>query len=132
MEDHHRILYIEDNPANAKLLAKIVERFKPLELEIAAEPLVGIYQARTKVPDLILLDINLPDMDGFEVLKVLKRDPATCDIPVVALSANALASDIDRGYRSGFSGYLTKPIEVGQLVRVFNRVLGECELEWDD
>ncbi|WP_027329439.1 PAS domain-containing protein [Marinimicrobium agarilyticum] len=132
VEDHHRILYIEDNPANAKLLAKIVERFKPLELDIAAEPMLGIYQARTQLPDLILLDINLPDMDGFEVLKVLKRDPATCDIPVVALSANALASDIDRGYRSGFSGYLTKPIEVGQLVRVFNRVLGECELEWDD
>ncbi|WP_347330587.1 PAS domain-containing protein [Marinimicrobium locisalis] len=132
VEGSPNVLYIEDNPANARLLTKIVERFRPVKLHTVAEPLVGIYQARTEVPDLILLDINLPDMDGFEVLKVLKRDPVTRDIPVVALSANALASDIDRGYRAGFAEYLTKPVEVGQLIRVFNRLLGEREVVWDD
>jgi len=69
------------------------------------------------------MDINLPGMDGYEALEILKSDPDTSDIPVVALSANAMAKDIDRGRASGFCYYLTKPLNLQQLIEVLNTLL---------
>lgn len=115
-----RILYVEDNPANAKLLVKLLRLYPQLDLTVTAEPMVGIYQARTQQPDLILLDIGLPDLDGFELLRILKEDESTRHIPVVALSANARRYEIDRSREAGFLHYLTKPLELDRLIRVLN------------
>lgn len=118
-----RILYIEDNPANTRLFEKVIDRFEPLSVSTVTEPLVGIYEARTAQPDLIVLDINLPDLNGYEVLEVLQNDDRTKDIPVVALSANAMSSDVRKGLQAGFVDYLTKPVDVNRLIEVFNKHL---------
>lgn len=118
-----KILYVEDNPPNQRLMQQILARYPQLQLEVAGESLRGIYLARTSKPDMIILDINLPGMDGFETLDVLKKDPQTEKIPVIALSANAMAHDIKRGEQSGFATYLTKPVEIGKLIATCNQLL---------
>lgn len=118
-----RVLYVEDNPTNIRLLQQIFARYPQLELDIAEEAFLGIYKARSTNPDLIILDINLPGMDGYEVLAVLKNDPSTSQIPVVGLSANAMPYDIERGRNAGFFDYLTKPVDINQLIEVFNKLL---------
>lgn len=118
-----KVLYVEDNPANIRLLQQIFSRYPQLELEIAEEAFLGIYKARSINPDLIILDINLPGMDGYEVLAVLKSDPATNKVPVVGLSANAMPYDIERGRNAGFFDYLTKPVDINLLIDVFNKLL---------
>jgi PAS domain S-box-containing protein len=119
-----KVLYIEDNPSNIRLLQQIFLRYPQLELDIAEEAFLGIYKARSQQPDVIILDINLPGMDGYETLSVLKRDPITSDIPVVGLSANAMPYDIERGKKAGFYDYLTKPVEIYQLIQTLNELLG--------
>lgn len=119
------VLYIEDNASNLRLMEKLLERFPQIRLHTANEAFLGLYRARTEQPDLVILDINLPGIDGFEALKVLKRDPATADIPVIALSANAMAHDVERGLKAGFETYLTKPVMVAELVNTLNRVLAD-------
>lgn len=118
-----KILYIEDNPSNVRLLQQIFMRYPLLELDVAEEAFLGIYKARRHQPDLIILDINLPGMDGFETLSVLKRDSSTSHIPVVGLSANAMPYDIERGRNSGFYDYLTKPVEINRLFQTLNELL---------
>src|SRR5690606_31757859 len=113
-----RILYVEDNISNQRLVARLLARYPNLQLELAADPLRGLYLARTSRPHLILMDINLPNMDGYEALAVLKADMNTRDIPVVALSANAMAQDIEKGRSAGFAYYLTKPLNLQQLMDV--------------
>lgn len=117
-----KVLYIEDNPTNIRLLQQFFARHDHLELDIAEEPFIGIYKARSNQPDLIILDINLPGMDGFEALNVLKNDPMTKHIPVVGLSANAMPYDIERGKKSGFFEYLTKPVDINRLIETLNKV----------
>ncbi|SMF02423.1 PAS domain S-box-containing protein [Alteromonadaceae bacterium Bs31] len=129
VQGDYRILYIEDNPANTRLFEKIIERFAQLSVTTAMEPLLGIYEARTAPPDIIVLDINLPDLDGYEVLEVLKNDTRTKDIPVVALSANAMSMDVHKGLQAGFVDYLTKPVEVNRLIAVFNQLLERPSLK---
>jgi PAS domain S-box-containing protein len=107
-----RVLYIEDNLVNLRLVAKILARRPHIEVITAETPAQGIALALAHHPDLILLDINMPGMDGFAVLQVLKSDPGLAGIPVVAVTANAMASDIERGRAAGFSDYLTKPLDV--------------------
>ena len=119
------ILYIEDNPANQRLMSQNLLRYPQLQLEIASEAVKGLFVARTSAPDLIILDINLPDLDGFDCLNILKQDPVTKDIPVVALSANALLHDLDKGRRAGFAKYLTKPLKLNQLIYVLNEILAD-------
>jgi len=121
-ENHKRVLYIEDNPTNIRLLQQFFERHDCMSLDIAEEPFIGIYKARSTQPDLIILDINLPGMDGFEALNVLKNDPMTKHIPVVGLSANAMPYDIERGIKSGFFEYLTKPVDMNRLIETLNRI----------
>ncbi|WP_245792067.1 hybrid sensor histidine kinase/response regulator [Teredinibacter waterburyi] len=118
-----KVLYIEDNPANTRLFEKIIARFEQLEVKTIMEPVLGLYEARTNPPDIIVLDINLPDLDGYEVLEILKSDALTSAIPVVALSANAMALDVKKGLGAGFADYLTKPVDVNRLIDVFNRHL---------
>jgi PAS domain S-box-containing protein len=118
-----RILYIEDNASNLRLMEQILQRFPQIRLRTADEAFRGLYRARTEKPDLIILDINLPGIDGFEALKVLKKDPATASIPVIALSANAMAYDVERGLKAGFQAYLTKPVNVGELIETLNQLM---------
>ncbi len=119
----HTVLYIEDNPVNIKLVAQILGRIKHVHLLTAHTPELGIELALTRRPELILLDINMPGMDGYQVLSVLKTEENTKAIPVVALTANAMHRDIERGRAAGFADYLTKPIEVGALIKLVNQFL---------
>ncbi|WP_062067471.1 PAS domain-containing hybrid sensor histidine kinase/response regulator [Cellvibrio sp. OA-2007] len=118
-----KVLYVEDNPTNIRLLQQIFARYPQLELDIAEEAFLGIYKARSTRPDLVILDINLPGMDGYEVLSVLKNDPDTRAIPVIGLSANAMPYDVERGRTAGFYDYLTKPVDIHRLIDVFNLLL---------
>lgn len=120
---HCKILYIEDNPTNIRLLEQIIARYPQLSLDVAEESFLGIFKARSLLPDLIILDINLPGMDGYEVLRVLKSDELTKNIPVIGLSANAMPYDIAQGKNSSFFDYLTKPVQINQLIGVFNQLL---------
>ncbi|QOL51247.1 ATP-binding protein [Massilia litorea] len=109
------VLYVEDNPANLKLVEEIV-RFRPdLRLLAAGDGPGGLALARAHHPDIILMDLNLPGMSGLEVLAQLQREPATRDIPVIALTANAMTRDIERGMAAGFFRYLTKPIDIDKF-----------------
>jgi signal transduction histidine kinase/ActR/RegA family two-component response regulator len=110
------LLYIEDNTSNIRLMRHIVEALGGLELHVAEHPTEGLAMAERVRPDIILLDINLPEMDGFEVKARLDANPATRDIPVIALSANVLSGTLAHGQAAGFRAYLTKPINVPQLV----------------
>jgi CheY-like chemotaxis protein len=121
--DGHRLLYIEDNPVNAMLMEAMLARLPGLRLQCAELPLQGLEMARRERPDLILLDIQLPGMDGFEVLRRLRADSATRDIPVIAVSANAMGSDIEEGRAAGFADYLTKPIDLARLLRAVRAAL---------
>lgn len=115
-ENSKTILYIEDNPANLKLVEQIIlmkTNYSLLKAENAED---GLDMVEKFKPDLILLDINLPGMNGYEALKILLNNPETCHIPVAALSANAMEDDIKKGKESGFIEYLTKPINVRKLL----------------
>lgn len=111
----HSILYVEDNPANLSLVEQLVARRPELVLSIATTGMQGMAMARADAPDLILMDINLPDIDGIEVLRILKKDPATSRIPIIAVSANAMPHDIAKGLKAGFLLYLTKPIKIAEF-----------------
>jgi CheY-like chemotaxis protein/anti-sigma regulatory factor (Ser/Thr protein kinase) len=117
------LLYVEDNPANMKLVQKIIERHPEIVLLIASTGLAGIALARSALPDVILLDINLPGINGFETLRLLREDALTAHIPALAISANAMASDIKKGQEAGFLRYLTKPIKVDEFMLALNAAL---------
>ncbi|MBI5752794.1 MAG: response regulator [Hydrogenophilales bacterium] len=117
------LLYVEDNPANLRLVEKLLAARPGLSLLGAPTAEKGLDIARARQPDLILLDINLPGMDGFEALRHLRNDPATRNIPVIALTANAMPKDVEKGLAAGFSGYLTKPIDVPRFLAAIDRLL---------
>ncbi len=117
------LLYVEDNPANLKLVEQLIARRPDMHLLTAREALGGIEIARTAQPQVILMDINLPGINGVEALRILREDPLTAHIPVVALSANALPRDIQRGLDAGFFRYLTKPIVVREFMAVLSVAL---------
>ena len=110
------LLYVEDNPANMELVEQLIARRSDLKLLTAINGHLGIVMARALQPDLILMDINLPGLSGFGALKILRNDPSTASIPVIALSANAVPRDIERGMEAGFFRYLTKPIKVREFM----------------
>ncbi len=119
----HTVLYIEDNPANLKLMAQILGRRQHIHLLTAHTPELGIELARARHPELILLDINMPGMDGYQVLRVMKAEPSLKAIPVVAVTANAMQRDIARGMAAGFADYLTKPLDVARLNNLVDQLL---------
>jgi CheY-like chemotaxis protein len=110
------LLYVEDNPANLNLIEQLIARRPDMRLLSARDGAQGIHLARTKQPEVILMDINLPGISGIEALRILREDPTTAHIPVVALSANAMPRDIERGLQAGFFRYLTKPIKVNEFM----------------
>ena len=114
----HSVLYVEDNPANLRLVKRILTSRPDVYMWSAHEPLLGLELAAEHNPNLILLDINLPGMDGFEVLKRLRAKKDTCDTPIVAISANAMLKDVEKGLAAGFDDYITKPIDVKALLKV--------------
>ncbi|MDZ7924602.1 MAG: PAS domain-containing protein [Marinagarivorans sp.] len=125
-----RILYIEDNAANQRLIQLLFARHHCLDVAIASDAFKGVFEARARCPDLILLDINLPGMNGYEALEILKSDPLTRDIPVIALSANAMTYDRDKGLEAGFYEYLTKPLDVALFISVLNTLWSKSEFEY--
>ena len=118
-----RLLYVEDNPVNLQLMQYFVERHQGLQLECATSAALGLTFARMHRPNLILLDINLPDMDGFALLAELRADPRTRDTPIVAVTANAMPSDVQRAKDAGFDEYLAKPIDLKAFDDMLVRML---------
>ena len=117
------LLYIEDNPANLKLVEQLIARRPDMRLWSARDGNLGIQLARANHPDVILMDINLPGISGIEAMQLLREDPATMHIPVVALSANAMPGDIQKGLLAGFFRYLTKPIRVTEFMNTLDVAL---------
>jgi PAS domain S-box-containing protein len=117
------LLYVEDNPANLKLVAQLIARRPNLCLLSAADATLGIELARDRQPAVILMDINLPGISGIGALEILREDPLTQHIPIVAISANAMPHDIRKGLEAGFFRYLTKPIKVIEFMDVVDLAL---------
>ncbi len=109
------VLHVEDNPANLRLVREILEMRGDVRQISAPDARLGIDLARAHLPQVILLDINMPGMSGLEALAVLQSDPVTARIPVVAITANAMAGDVSRGLAAGFFRYVTKPIDMDRL-----------------
>ena len=124
----HTLLYVEDNPANLKLVKQIIARHSDMRLLTAVDGYSGIEIALASQPDVILMDINMPGMNGYEALKILQSDPATAHIPVLALTANAMPRDIKYGMEAGFFRYITKPIMVNEFMGALNVALEFAEM----
>jgi CheY-like chemotaxis protein len=117
------LLYVEDNPANLKLVEQLIARRADMSLLSARDGILGIELARAHQPEVILMDINLPGISGIEALRILREDPVTAHIPVVALSANAMPRDIEKGLQAGFFRYMTKPIKIGEFMETLEAAL---------
>ena len=120
----HTVLYIEDNSTNRQLVRYIVDLRPDLTLLEAEDGAQGLEMVRHHRPDLILLDIHLPDMDGFTIFKQLQNDPDTAHIPVVALSGSAAPADIQRGMTVGFKKFLSKPINIKVFFSTLDTIFG--------
>jgi PAS domain S-box-containing protein len=116
LSSQRTLLYVEDNPANLALVEQLIARRNDLRLLTAIDGHLGVQLARAYQPDVILMDINLPGISGFDALEILSKDPITAHIPVMALSANAVPRDIEKGLEAGFFRYLTKPIKVREFM----------------
>jgi signal transduction histidine kinase/CheY-like chemotaxis protein len=123
-ENWDTVLYIEDNPINLKLVRHLLRLRKNTRMLSAHTPELGIELARSQQPDLILLDINLPGLDGYQVLRIFQDDEKLRHVPVVAITANALPTDIARGMAAGFADYLTKPLDIPHFNKVLETQLG--------
>ncbi|MEX2241790.1 MAG: ATP-binding protein [Burkholderiales bacterium] len=123
------VLYVEDNPANLELVAQLIARRPDLRLLSAADGSLGVEFARVHQPDVILMDVNLPGISGNEAQQILRADPQTAHIPVIALSANAVPRDIEKSLAAGFFSYLTKPIKVERFMDVLDTALKSSHKE---
>ncbi len=121
------VLCVEDNPANLDLIQQLIGRRPDLHMYSAGEATLGIQLAQRKQPAVILMDINLPGMNGIQALKILREDALTAHIPVVAVSANAMVGDIKKGLELGFFRYITKPINVQEFMEALDQALEESE-----
>jgi len=117
------LLYVEDSTAHRMLVEELIARRPDIRLLSAADAEAGIEMARVSQPDIILMDINLPGINGTQALKILALDPATAHIPVIALSANSIPRDIENGLAAGYFRYLTKPIKVNEFMGVLDVAL---------
>ena len=116
------VLYVEDNMANYELFENIVKLRPHIDLLHTFNAEEGIKVARERLPDLIVMDIHLPGMNGYEAMTHLRRISETSSIPVIALSANAMPRDLSRGREAGFKRYLTKPIDVSALLKTLDEL----------
>ena len=119
----HTMLYVEDDPANRKLMAEIIGRVPNLTMVSAGSAETGLELARERTPDVIVMDISLPGASGFEALKRLREMEQTRHVPVIALTANAMPGDVARGARAGFHRYLTKPVQVEEILAAIEDAL---------
>jgi PAS domain S-box-containing protein len=122
------VLYVEDNPSNLALVKNILSRRAGIRLLTAPQAQLGLDLARSHRPDLIILDINLPGLDGYELLKLLRSFDETRSIPVIALSANATPRDLERGRIAGFARYLIKPLDVPLFLDTIDAFLNDPAL----
>ena len=123
------LLYVEDNPANLMLVEDLIARRPDIKLLTARDGIQGIAIAHKDKPDVVLMDINLPGISGIQALRVLAKDPVTTRIPVIALSANAMPRDIEKGLEAGFFRYLTKPIKVNEFMATLDVALEFAKTE---
>jgi len=121
------LLYVEDNPANLMLVEDLIARRNDIKMISATNGIRGVEIAKATLPDLILMDINLPGMNGIDALKVLRLNPTTAHIPIIALSANAIPRDIERGMEAGFFKYLTKPILIKEFMSALDLAIKGIE-----
>ena len=119
----YQVLYIEDNEVNLMLMEGMLAHRPAIDLQLAALPETGLAMAAAAPPDLVLLDIQLPGIDGFEVLRRLRDLPALCATPVIAVSANVMPSDLEDAQQAGFADYLTKPVDMPRLLALIDRTL---------
>jgi CheY-like chemotaxis protein len=125
-ESSRTVLCVEDNPANLMLVEEIVARRPGIHLLCARDGRRGLEMARASRPEVILMDINLPDLSGIEALKLLAEDPLTAHIPVIALSANARPDDVEKALQAGFFRYVTKPIQINALMATLELAFESC------
>ncbi len=130
-EAAHRVLYIEDNLSNLKLITRILAQRPDIDLISAMQGSLGLTLARKHQPDVVLLDLHLPDMDGADVLRELHNHPETADIPVVVISADATARQIEKLTAQGAHAYLTKPIDVAKLLATLRELLEDASEDAD-
>lgn len=122
----YRFLYIEDNRANLNLVKQLVQVHWPnAELLMAEDPLTGLELLQQNEIQIVLLDINLPVMNGYEVLARIRENETTSAIPVVAVSANAMPSDVKAGLEAGFNEYITKPIKIDNFFEIIDQILAQ-------
>jgi CheY-like chemotaxis protein len=117
------LLYVEDNPANLELIEQLIARRPDLRLLSAGDGNLGLEFARVYLPEVILMDINLPGMSGLDAMKILRADPLTAHIPIIAISANALPHDVEKAIKAGFFKYITKPIKVIEFMEALDATL---------
>jgi len=125
------LLYVEDNRANMQLVEQLIARRPDMRLLSAEDGTRGIALARIHQPDVILMDINLPGISGIQALKILREDPVTAHIPVLAISANAMPHNIKNGLEAGFFRYLTKPIKINEFMDALDMALELAETGLD-
>lgn len=121
-----KILIVEDNEMNRDMLSRRLAK-RGYEVQVALDGSQGISLARSDGPDLILMDMSLPVVDGWEATRHLKADPATSAIPIVALTAHAMDSDRDKALGVGCDGYETKPVELPRLLETIERLLTQAK-----
>ena len=123
LKGEHTVLYVEDSPSHIRLMKAIIDKMPGIHLITAHTPKLGIELAMAQRPDLIVLDICLPGMDGFEVLGALRADSRTQSTPVIAISASAMPNEVEKGLRAGFRRYMTKPIQIAKFERIVEELL---------
>ena len=124
-EQRRKILYIEDNPSNVRLVERLLDRRSDLEIISTMQGRMGVNLAREHAPALILLDLHLPDINGDEILRQLQDDPVTAATPIVIVSADATQRQIERLLAQGATGYLTKPLDLQELLATIERALDQ-------
>jgi len=122
------LLYVEDNPANLMLVEDLIARRSDIRLISAPDGSQGVEMALASLPDVILMDINLPGISGIEALRILSEDLSTAHIPIIALSANAIPRDIEKGLEAGFFRYLTKPIKLDEFMDSLDLALNTAKV----
>ena len=121
------LLCVEDNPGNLKLIELFMTRRPDLHLLTAVNGKSGLETAWVSRPEVIVMDINLPDISGFKALEMLRADPATAHIPVIALSANTQPINVESGLEAGFFRYLTKPVQFNEFMNTLDLALAHAE-----
>jgi CheY-like chemotaxis protein len=117
-----KILLVEDQEMNRDMLSRRLKK-RGYEVEIAVDGAEGVEKAKAALPDLILMDMSLPVMDGWEATRILKSDGATRSVPVVALTAHAMSTDREKALEAGCDAYETKPVELPRLIETMEKLL---------